>query len=111
MRDTLGLSGDGYAIVEMAKGTQALELIAAERPDLVLLDIAMPELGGIPVCAEIKRNLVSAHVRVVVVSAHASEEFIATCLAEGASDYIVKPFHPCDLLRRVRQALAAPALA
>ncbi len=82
-----------------------------ERPDLVLLDISMPEVGGIPVCAEIKGNPATAGIEIIVVSAHADNEFVADALASGASDFIPKPFQPNDLVRRVKRALERPVPA
>jgi DNA-binding response OmpR family regulator len=105
MRDSLDLSGDAHRILDVDRGMLALDLIAVERPDVVLLDISMPEVGGIPVCTEIKRNRVTAEVRIVIVSAHSGSGFIAECISAGADDYVTKPFQPDDLARRVRRQL------
>jgi len=107
MRDCLRLCGEEFEIFEVDRGKLALELLAVERPDLVLLDISMPEVGGIPVCAEIKGNPATADIAIIVVSAHADNEFIADALASGASDFVPKPFQPNDLVRRVKRALEA----
>ena len=106
MRDSLSLSGDDHEIVEVERGRLALEVIAAERPDLVLLDIALPELDGIPICAVIKRRPATSAVRIIIVSAHTGPDCVATCLREGASAYVTKPFQPADLVREVRRVLA-----
>ena len=106
MRDSLALSGDDYDILEMDRGRLALELMAVERPDIVLLNITMPEVGGIPVCTEIKRNPATASIEIIIVSAHTSSDFISASLSAGATDYVTKPFQPSDLARRVRRLLA-----
>jgi CheY-like chemotaxis protein len=105
MRDSLSLGGEDYEIVEAGGGRFALELMAVARPDVVLLDITMPGVGGIPVCTEIKRNPATANVQIVIVSAHSESDFIAASLSAGASDYVTKPFQPADLVRRVRRVL------
>jgi CheY-like chemotaxis protein len=111
IRDSLKLCGDEFEVFEVDRGKLALELLAVERPDLVLLDISMPEVGGIPVCAEIKGNPATAGIEIIVVSAHADNEFVADALASGASDFIPKPFQPNDLVRRVKRALERPVPA
>jgi DNA-binding response OmpR family regulator len=111
MRDSLKLSGEDYDIFEVDRGRLALELIAAERPDLVLLDLSMPEVGGIPVCTEIKRNPASRDVCIIVVSAHADSEFIAASRSAGADDFVPKPFQPAELVRRIKRALSAAVTA
>jgi DNA-binding response OmpR family regulator len=105
MRDSLIFSGENYEIVEAGGGRFALELLAVVRPDVVLLDITMPEVGGIPVCTEIKRNPATADIQIVIVSAHSEGDFIAASLSAGATDYVTKPFRPADLVRRVRRCL------
>ena len=111
MRDSLGLSGDEYEIFEADRGRFALQLISVVRPDIVLLDISMPEIGGIPVCTEIKRNPATASTQIVIVSAHSDRDFIAASLAAGADDFIAKPFQPADLARRVRLVIESNEFA
>jgi len=106
MRDSLTLSGEPYQILEAEKGRVALDLIAAERPDVVLLDITMPDVSGVPIFAEIKHNPSTVGISVIVVSSTTSSEFIAETLRAGASDYITKPFQPTDLARRVHKVLS-----
>ena len=111
MRDSLGLSGDEYEIFEADRGRFALQLISVVRPDIVLLDISMPEIGGIPVCTEIKRNPATASTQIVIVSAHSDRDFIAASLAAGADDFVAKPFQPADLARRVRLVIESNEFA
>ena len=105
MRDSLSLLGDEYDILEADDGESALHLLRATRPDVVLLDITMPHLGGIPVCSEIKRDPATAHTHIVIVSARTERDFISASLNAGASDYLTKPFQPSELVRRVRRLL------
>jgi two-component system phosphate regulon response regulator PhoB len=111
MRDSLKLAGEDHEIFEVDRGKLALELMAVERPDVVLLDISMPEVGGIPVCSEIKRNPLTANVRIIIVSAHADKDFVAAGLASGADDFLPKPFQPAELVRRVNRVLDSTVMA
>jgi two-component system phosphate regulon response regulator PhoB len=104
-RDSLRLSGEEWDIWEADDGRSALNLIRAVKPDVVLLDITMPEVGGIPVCSEIKADPVTRGTEIVIVSARAEADFVAASLEAGATDYITKPFQPADLVRRVRRVL------
>jgi CheY-like chemotaxis protein len=104
-RDTLRLSGEEWDIWEADDGRSALNLIRAVKPDVVLLDITMPEVGGLPLCSEIKSDPVMRSTEIVIVSARTESSFIAASMAAGASDYLTKPFQPADLLRRVRRVL------
>ncbi|MFB3882167.1 MAG: PleD family two-component system response regulator [Armatimonadota bacterium] len=104
-RDTLRLSGEEWDVWEADDGRSALNLIHAVKPDVVLLDITMPEVGGLPVCSEIKSNPATHNTEIIIVSARTEADFIAASMAAGASDYVTKPFQPADLLRRVRRVL------
>lgn len=106
VRDSLQLAGEDWDVWEADDGRSALDMVRAARPDLVLLDITMPHVGGLPVCAEIKRDPATADVQIVIVSARTENAFIASTLKAGASDYITKPFQPSDLVRRVKKVLA-----
>lgn len=105
MRDSLSFLGDDFDIFEADDGESGLHLMTAARPDVVLLDITMPHLGGIPLCSEIKRNPATAHIHIVIVSARTESDFISASLHAGASDYVTKPFQPSELVRRVRRLL------
>jgi DNA-binding response OmpR family regulator len=75
------------------------------RPDVILLDITMPEIGGIPVCSEIKADPLTSRAQIVIVSARTESDFISASIEAGATEYITKPFQPADLVRRVRRVL------
>jgi len=105
MRDSLSFSGDDYEIIAAEDGRSGLELLEAARPDVVLLEIAMPGVGGLSACSELKRNPSTAQARIVIVSARTESDFIAASLKAGAADYLTKPFQPAELARRVRRAL------
>ncbi len=104
-RDSLKLSGEEWDIWEADDGRSALDLIRVVRPDVILLDLTMPEIGGIPVCSEIKSDPLTKQAEIVIVSARTERDFISASLAAGACEYITKPFQPTELVRRVRQVL------
>jgi DNA-binding response OmpR family regulator len=104
-RDSLSLSGEDWDIWEADDGRSAVDLIRAVRPDVILLDITMPEVGGLPVCSEIKADPLTSKAEIVIVSARTESDFIAAGLEAGATDYVTKPFQPADLVRRVKRIL------
>ena len=105
VRDSLSLSGEQWDIWEADDGRSAIDLIRAVRPDVILLDITMPEIGGIPVCSEIKADPLTSRAQIVIVSARTESDFIAASIEAGATEYVTKPFQPADLVRRVRRVL------
>jgi DNA-binding response OmpR family regulator len=104
-RDSLSLAGEDWDIWEADDGRSALDLIRAVRPDVILLDITMPQVGGIPVCSEIKADPLTMRSEIVIVSARTESEFVSASLEAGASEYVTKPFQPQDLVRRVQRLL------
>ncbi|PPE74516.1 diguanylate cyclase response regulator [Solimonas fluminis] len=94
-----------YEIFMTTNGLQALEICARERPDLVLLDIEMPDIDGIEVCRRIKSGEVTKNIPVLFVTGHTSPEQEALGLEVGAVDFIAKPIHPAVVRARVRTHL------
>jgi DNA-binding response OmpR family regulator len=94
------LSAEGYEVVAAENGTRALELFAAARPGLVLLDVMMPGESGYDVCRRIRRA--SATVPVIFVSAKGEEIDKVLGLELGADDFVVKPFGVQEVLARIR---------
>ncbi len=93
------LSREGYAVVQAYSGTEALYLLAWQRPDLILLDLMLPGLSGEELLPKIQG------IPVIVLSAKAAVEDKVTLLLGGAADYITKPFEPRELLARIAVAL------
>ncbi len=103
----LVLEGEGFAIDEAADGERALELVRADPPDLVFLDMNIPGPSGADVLGELRADPATAGVRVIVVTAD-GEEGRGRALAMGADEYFTKPFSPITLLQTVEQVLSAP---
>jgi DNA-binding response OmpR family regulator len=97
------LQGEGYAVEQAMDGMAALARHAEARPDLVLLDVMIPEESGYEVCREIRRT--DASTPVIMLTAKGEEVDKVVGLELGADDYVVKPFSAKELLARVRAAL------
>lgn len=104
---TFTLRYHGHEVMAASNGEEALELALKEHPDLVLLDIRMPRMNGYEVCRSIKENEVTKHIPVVFISAKGQEAEVKEGLDAGATDYILKPFSPDQLVERVAQVLEA----
>jgi DNA-binding response OmpR family regulator len=95
--------GDGYRVVEAADGPTALDLIGAERPDLVVLDLMLPGRSGLEILSEIRSGSGNEHLPVIVISAWSHSDGAA--VAAGADRFIAKPFDPIDLEAAVAELL------
>jgi DNA-binding response OmpR family regulator len=101
----LTLEGQGFHIVEAANGADAMALAREEPPDVLLLDVAMPEIDGIAVCAALKSDPDTAGIKVALVTAMMDEADRELGWAAGADRYITKPFSPWQLVAEVHQLL------
>jgi len=99
---------EGYAHDRVASGAEALPRIRATHPDLVLLDVMLPELSGYEICRGIRSDPALAAVKVLMMTARGSAMERRKGLATGADGFIAKPFELKDLRAEVRRLLAAP---
>lgn len=97
----------GYEVKVAANGREALELVAAFRPDLVLLDVMMPGKNGYEICQSLKSDPATRAVKVVMLSAKGRDIEVAKGLELGADAYVTKPFSTRELVARVRDMLGA----
>ncbi len=93
---------DNYQILKAMNGQEAVDIVAEQHPDLVLLDVMMPILDGFEACARIREF---SNVPIIIVTARGNEGDRVRGLDLGADDYIVKPFSATELLARVRAVL------
>jgi DNA-binding response OmpR family regulator len=99
------LRGAGHRVVACTDGPSVLSAARLERPDLILLDVAMPGVTGLEVCRTLRAESGTAGVPVVMLTARAQWFDVSTGFESGADDYIVKPFNPSDLVQRVELML------
>jgi signal transduction histidine kinase len=111
MRELLSMIvGREFRIRVASNGREALEAVGESAPDLVLSDVMMPEMSGIDLCKAIKENVETQAIPVVLVTSKAEREMKIEGLERGADDYVTKPFHPRELLARVRSLVRVRGL-
>src|SRR5690349_12424627 len=96
------LVASGYRIVEAEDAAGAMRLLSAEKPDLVILDLGLPDRSGLEVIPEIRKT---STVPIIVLSARHDERSMVEALDLGADDYVAKPFGIAELMARMRAAL------
>ncbi len=96
------LEKEGYIMVGSQTGRGAVELVRRERPDLIILDIMLPDSDGLDICKGIRSRPELAHIPIIFLTARASETDRILGLELGASDYIVKPFFVRELIARIK---------
>jgi len=99
---SLYLEKDGYRALAAYDGRQALELTRQKRPDLIVLDLMLPEVDGLDVCRILRAE---SRVPIIMLTAKTTEEDKLLGLDLGADDYVTKPFSPRELLARIRAVL------
>lgn len=99
------LERQGCTVSHANNGSAALDLLAAERPDLVLLDIIMPQLSGYEVLRHIRKTADFKTLPVIMLTSQSQGKDVTEALEAGANDYIVKPFDPEELVARVKLLL------
>jgi DNA-binding response OmpR family regulator len=104
------LEQGGYHVVQAADGLEALELIAADRPALAVLDVMMPGLTGLDLTRRLRSGADTAGLPIILLTARAQESDVEAGFAAGIDDYVVKPFSPRELLSRVQAVLARTGL-
>lgn len=99
------LKKEGYEVTWKENGEEALKAIKAEKPDLVILDVMMPVMDGYEVLRRLKEDENLKSIPVIMLTARAQERDVVKGIDLGAEDYITKPFHPAELLARVKRIL------
>jgi two-component system, cell cycle response regulator len=96
-----------YAVLQADCGVAALRIAKAEQPDLILLDVLMPDMSGVAVCEKLKADPATADIPVILITALADQDSKMQGLQRGADDYLTKPVDEVTLLARVRSLLRA----
>lgn len=106
MMEKMILGKGGYELVVARNGVEAVDRALAEKPDLILMDLVMPEMNGLEACRAIRAsgNGVS-HVPIIMVTTRGEADSIEAGYASGCSDYITKPFNSLELMAKLRSYL------
>jgi CheY-like chemotaxis protein len=99
----------GFRVLKTTSSTPALSLITAEKPDLIVLDIMMPEISGLDILRQMRQDSELANIPVVVVSAKSMPADIKVGMEAGASTYLTKPVGFLELKEAVERALGSPS--
>ncbi len=102
---TYNLKREGYRVVATGSGLEGLKKACDEAPDLVLLDLMLPDLDGLEICRRLRLDPLTARLPVIMVTAKGEESDVVLGLGIGADDYVAKPFSPRELVARVKAVL------
>jgi CheY-like chemotaxis protein len=101
------LRKERYELVTACDGEQALEMAAAERPDLILMDVIMPRKTGFEACRELKRREDTKGIPVILVTTRGEGENVEAGFQSGCNDYVTKPINALELITKVRDHMGA----
>ena len=96
---------EGYSVDCVSSGESALAAARKQLPDLILLDLMLPGIGGLDVCRSLRRDSKTSHIPIIMVTARGEDADVVAGLELGADDYVTKPFSPRILLARIRAVL------
>jgi two-component system phosphate regulon response regulator PhoB len=99
---TYNLEREGYDIACLYDGAQAVDLVRKRKPELIILDLMLPEVDGIEICRMLKSDSATKHIPIIMLTAKGEEADVVVGLQMGADDYITKPFSPKVLIARIK---------
>ncbi|MDO8602272.1 MAG: response regulator transcription factor [Candidatus Omnitrophota bacterium] len=99
------LRKENFRVFSANNGEDGLDMARKENPDLVLLDLMLPEMDGLDVCKAVKNDAKTAHIPIIILTAKAQEFDKVVGLELGADDYVTKPFSPRELIARIKAVL------
>jgi two-component system, OmpR family, alkaline phosphatase synthesis response regulator PhoP len=100
------LTRAGYEVITASTGREALACVSLRRPDLILLDLMLPDIDGFGICEILRREPSTAAIPIVILTAWATTDARSLGLELGALDYLTKPFSPRELTARVKRLLS-----
>ncbi|HEX3890469.1 MAG TPA: response regulator transcription factor [Verrucomicrobiae bacterium] len=103
------LKQSGYVVATAADGSEALKKARSQSPDLIVLDVMLPEMDGFEICKSLRLDSTTAKIPIIMLTAKAAEIDRVLGLELGADDYLTKPFSPRELLLRIKKILARGA--
>jgi CheY-like chemotaxis protein len=98
-----------YEIITARDGVEGVAKAKSEQPDVILLDVMMPNLDGLSACAAIRADPETTHIPIVMVTTRAEETNIETAFRNGCTDYVTKPINGLELLTKLQSILGAAA--
>src|SRR5258706_12964756 len=101
----------GHEVLTASDGAEAVRIAREQQPDLLLLDIMMPEMSGIEVCQQLRADARTRDIRIIVVSGLDSKRALEESIIAGADDFLAKPIHALELMVRVRSMLRVRHIA
>lgn len=104
---TFALSQHGFEVAAVNNGEQLQRLLTSHLPDLIILDIMMPGENGYQIFNSLRRDAQTQHIPVMIMTAHSEHIYQRISVDLGADEHITKPFHPLDLVERVKALLQA----
>lgn len=105
MMERMILKKGPYELITAKNGAQAVEKAEAERPDLILLDVVMPEMNGFEACERIRQSESTRHIPIIMVTTRGEEKNVETGFTKGCNDYVTKPINGVELLEKVKNYL------
>ena len=105
MMEKMILAKGPYQIVTARDGREAIEKARSEQPDVVLLDVVMPNLDGLAACAAIRQQPETAHIPIVMVTTRGEEANVEMAFRNGCTDYVTKPINGIELLTKLNNIL------
>jgi two-component system cell cycle response regulator len=105
MMISLRLQKSDYAVISATDGEQGLKMAAAEKPDLILLDVIMPGMDGFEVARRLRSSPATKNIPIISTTAAGMDDIERQCIAAGASDCVRKPYDSTDLLAKIKRLL------
>jgi CheY-like chemotaxis protein len=105
----LRLEARGYLVVSVGKAKEGIDLAKKERPDLILMDMILPDMHGLDATIKLKRNPETGNIPIIALSAVGSPDFMKACLQEGILAYVRKPYDPRELFKTIEKYVPASA--
>jgi two-component system, OmpR family, phosphate regulon response regulator PhoB len=99
------LEKEGFSVLTAYNGQHALQQVREHRPDLLVLDLMLPDMAGYEVCQQIKKDTRTRYIPIIMLTARSSENDRVSGFESGADDYVVKPFSPKELVLRIKAML------
>lgn len=99
----INLEKEGFRVLTATNGREALDLVAKQRPDLIVMDVMMPEMDGFAALQKLKENATTADIPVIMLTAKAQDADVFRGWQSGADLYLTKPFNPMELITFVKR--------